>query len=579
MSKLKSIFGLVLPALVVGFLLARCGSIFPEHSVHQHGEAGAENANVVWTCSMHPQFQFPEQTPCPICGMDLIPIDPSSAGLGERQVGMSTEAEALAEIQTTPVKLQEVSRELRLVGKFAWDETRLSSLTAWTGGRIDKLQLNKTGEEVVAGQVVAELWSPELNKNVATAPSDSLRRTAAASLSAARERLIQLGMTAKDIDGLLAGNATSEHIELAATNSGVVIERMAAEGDWVKKGQTLYRLADTDTLWVLLEAHESDLAWLSVGQSVSLQTEAYPGRSFMGELSFIAPVLDQHSRTVEVRVSVKNPSALLRPGMFARAIVNAPLQDSVGKKLLTIPTSSPLITGKRAVAYVKLPDQERPTFEGREIVLGARVGDNYVVLEGINEGELVVTNGAFKIDSALQIQAKPSMMTADNSNSKKQLKVPSDFRVQMGNSATPYLDLRIALAADDYELAMQHASAFTAAIKSINHELLDESARDRWEPLFARMSNGAVHMNASKEIEDLRVGFDRASKGIIQALDLFGYQRPGDDIKVFFCPMAFNDTGAEWLQIEKRLANPYFGASMLRCGELRRKIPVSVEVE
>ncbi|PCH83650.1 MAG: efflux transporter periplasmic adaptor subunit [Planctomycetota bacterium] len=585
MSKIKNIISFTLPGLVLGFLVARCGTIFPEHSSHPPGTEEAASADNVWTCSMHPQFQFPEQTPCPICGMELIPIDPFAEGLGDRQIGVSAEAAALAEIQTVKVERREVNRELRLMGKLAWDESNLSSLTAWTGGRIDRMHITTTGEKVISGQAMVDIWSPELNsaqqelleaeataKRMANAPNDSLRRTAEATLEAGRYKLEQLGMDPDAITKLLAGGSPANHITLRAASTGVVVERLAAEGEWVTKGQPLFRLANSQALWVLLEAHESELAWLELGQSVSLRAEAIPGKTYIGTIIFIAPVLDPLSRTVEVRVSVSEQESVLKPGMFVRAVVNAPYNSADGNIPLTIPVTAPLQTGKRAVVYLKVPDQDRLIFEGREIVLGVRAGDRYVVLEGLEEGDEVVVNGAFKIDSALQIQAKPSMMSLGGTVPGEDLAVPDSLREQLGQAIGLYLDLRIALANDDFDLASPLASSFVAALDSIDSSVLTRETLERWEPLVARIRNGAAQMAAAGEIEELRVGFNRTSEGLIQTIDLFGYIREGGPLKIFFCPMAFNDVGAEWLQVKERLANPYFGASMLRCGEMRREL-------
>jgi Cu(I)/Ag(I) efflux system membrane fusion protein len=236
---------------------------------------------------------------------------------------------------------------------------------------------------------------------------------------------------------------------------------MATEGMYVNTGTPIYTVADLSQVWVRLDAYESDLPWIRYGQTLTFSTEAYPGEVFKGWISFIAPMLDPRTRTVKVRVNVPNPDGRLKPEMFVHALVTSqiaqggkvmdpnmagewicPMHPSVvkdekgtcdicgmdlvtteslgyvaaeaaGPLPLVIPATAPLITGKRAVVYVKQPDTELPMFEGREVVLGPRAGDYYVVVSGLSEGELVVTHGNFKIDSALQIQAKPSMMNPE----------------------------------------------------------------------------------------------------------------------------------------------------------------------
>jgi Cu(I)/Ag(I) efflux system membrane fusion protein len=256
------------------------------------------------------------------------------------------------------------------------------------------------------------------------------------------------------------GNA-SDDITIFSPISGVVIHKNAVEGMYVETGTRVYTLADLTRLWVKLDAYESDLPWLRYGEQVEFSTQSLPGETFRGRISFIDPVLTADTRTVKVRVNVPNTDGRLKPGMFVRAVARprvasdgsvvdsslagkwiSPMHPEIVKDepgqcdicgmdlvraeefgLLTdeaavemplvIPVTAPLLTGKRAVVYVRVPGQDRPTFEGREVVLGPRAGDYYIVREGLREGERVVTNGAFKIDSALQIVAKPSMMSPE----------------------------------------------------------------------------------------------------------------------------------------------------------------------
>jgi len=196
----------------------------------------------------------------------------------------------------------------------------------------------------------------------------------------------------------------------------VVVHKQAMEGRYVQTGAPLYTVADLSRVWLTIDAYEADLPWLRLGQTVDFTVAALPGRTFSGRIIFIDPVLNLRTRTAEVRVEVPNRDGDLKPGLYADAVVSATLDSKglpagAGAEPLVIPATAPLITGKRAVVYVRKPGTDKPTFEGREVVLGPRADDVYIVLSGLSEGEDVVTNGAFKIDSALQIQAKPSMMS------------------------------------------------------------------------------------------------------------------------------------------------------------------------
>ena len=175
----------------------------------------------------------------------------------------------------------------------------------------------------------------------------------------------------------------------------------------------LFTIADLSVVWVQLDAYESDLPWLALEQAATFTAESWPGETFEGKVAFIDPFVDPLTRTVKVRLDVENPGGRLKPEMFVRASVRSAIGEPPGEPPLLIPTAAPLITGKRAIVYVALPEAERPTFEGREIVLGPRADDFYVVTAGLREGERVVTRGNFKIDSALQIEGKASMMRPD----------------------------------------------------------------------------------------------------------------------------------------------------------------------
>ena len=427
-----------------------------------------------WTCSMHPTIHENGPGQCPICNMDLIPVyKDAGEDLGPRQFRTTASAKALMDIQVSPVERKYVTAEIRMVGKVDYDETRLRNISSRVAGRLDRLYVDYTGTPVRKGDHLVYMYSPEVltaqeELIQALAALESLkgsdikiiRETAQATVEAARGKLQLWGLLPEQIKEIEQRGKTSDHITIYAPISGIVIHKDAVEGMYVKTGTRIYTIADFSQVWVKLDAYESDLSWLRFGQEVELTSEADPGEVFQGRISFIDPVLSENTRTVKLRVNVPNPDGKLKPGMFVRAVVRSKVAqggkviapDLAGKWIspmhpeivkdapgqcdvcgmdlvraedlglvsddttesempLVIPVSAALRTGKRAVVYVQLPGTDKPTFEGREIVLGSRAGDYYIVHSGLAEGELVVTQGNFKIDSALQIQAKPSMMS------------------------------------------------------------------------------------------------------------------------------------------------------------------------
>ncbi len=448
----------------------------PAAGAAQAASAGQEEATTWWTCSMHPQIKLPKPGKCPICGMDLIPLKNSAEESGSlRELSVSDDAKKLMEIETVPVERKFVEAPVRMVGKVDYDETRLKYITAWISGRLDRLFVDYTGVPVKAGDHMVYLYSPELlsaqqellqaikaAQRISDSSSDFMRQTTEATVTAAREKLRLWGLTEDQVAEIEQRGTASDHMTIYAPTGGIVIHKNAQEGMYVNTGTRIYTIADLSRVWVFLDAYESDLTWLHYGQTVEFTTESYPGEVFTGRISFIDPVLTEATRTVKVRVDVNNPDLRLKPGMFVRGVVRAKVAtagrvmspDLAGKwicpmhpdviedgpgscdicgmplvraeslgyvsaeptdadKPLVIPTTAALVTGTRAIVYVEVPDQDKPTFEGREIVLGPQAGDYYVVRSGLKEGERVVTKGNFKIDAELQIQAKPSMMTPE----------------------------------------------------------------------------------------------------------------------------------------------------------------------
>ena len=403
-----------------------------DRTVHDHSVASEQPE--VWTCSMHPQIKLPNKGKCPLCYMDLIPLDTGTDDeLGPRQLKMSDTAKQLARIETTPATRAFAEAEIRMVGRISHDETKLAYITAWVPGRIDRLYADFTGITVSKGDQMVLLYSPELlatqeelvQANAAVealnrTTSSILRSTAAATVEAAREKLRLYGLTDDQIQSIETNGKTSDKLTVYAPIGGVVIHKDAKEGMYVSTGTRIYTIADLSKLWVMFEAYESDLPWLRFGQRVEFESPSFPGEKFETTISFIDPVVNPGTRTVRVRAIVENKNKTLKPDMFVRGVVRSRL-DSDGNVTdeyladkdapVLIPVTAPLITGTRAVVYVELTGTDTPVFEGREIELGPRAGDFFVVKSGVSEGERVVTNGAFKIDSELQIRAKPSMMS------------------------------------------------------------------------------------------------------------------------------------------------------------------------
>jgi Cu(I)/Ag(I) efflux system membrane fusion protein len=627
-------------SLLLGMLLH--AAVTPSRPINRPGSVPAGDdaqAEQVWTCSMHPQVRSDEPGLCPICNMDLIPAEGGGPSKLPELTTSATGA-ALMDVRTAPAQRRYVTAEVRMVGKVDYDETKLAYITAWVPGRLDRLYVDNTGVPVAAGEHLAEIYSPELlaaqeeflqaHRAVENLPANGggiVVESTRATLEAAREKLRLLGVSQAQVQQILQQGQAGEHITITSPVGGIVVDKHAREGMYVETGMRIYTVADLSQVWVQLDAYESDLAWLRYGQEVELATVAYPGETFEGTISLIHPVLDAGSRTVSVRVNVPNPDGRLKPGMFVRAVAQSRLArggqvmdpDLAGKYICTmhpsviraeagdcpecgmdlvrteslgyvtpeeaaqaaplvIPASAALVTGKRAVVYVKIPDAAEPTFAGRTIQLGPRAGEWYIVEAGLDEGEEVAVRGNFLIDSAVQLENEPSMMSpqspplveADRSAVRETpAAVPEAVREEFAAILEAYFQVQSALAADDLAAAQSAAEQAAEAVDKFDGESLPAVVRGPWADRQGPLRQALQEIASAEQIEPARAPFSEVS----EQLAVLARQIGGDrTLYLMRCPMAFNNAGARWLQLDATVANPYFGAAMLRCGAVVEEI-------
>ena len=410
-------YGLILLAgIFLGWLLFSGGNreqsstqIASAEESHNHDH---DTESTVWTCSMHPQIRMEEPGDCPLCGMDLIPLHTNGSGdasVDPEAIQLSAEAVALAQVQTTVVNRQNPVKEVQLYGTIQVDERLSQSQTAHVSGRIEKLFVTFTGESVRRGQPIATIYSPELlNAQQELIEAVKMKDLQPALLQAVREKLRLWMLTNEQIARIEQSGEVSPQIDVAATTSGIVISKNVNQGDYVNTGSILFDVANLSQVWAVFDAYESDLPFLKVGDRLEYTLQSLPGKTFSGTISFINPILDPSTRTAKVRVATANPGMELKPEMYANALIHAPLKQYNNE--VVIPKSAILWTGKRSIVYVKQPDTETPAFLLREIELGPSLGETYVVLSGLNDGDEIVTNGAFTIDASAQLAGKRSMM-------------------------------------------------------------------------------------------------------------------------------------------------------------------------
>ncbi len=610
----------------------------------QVGREMPQAGQVIWTCSMHPQIAQDTPGRCPICSMELIPRRKSEGGIGA-PIRFGRTARLLMQVATTPVQRRLVTNVVHLAGTVDYDETRTGVITAWMPGRLERLYVDFTGMAVRKGDHMAELYSPELIsaqeeliqafKALTDLRDDDpnvLRESTIATAQASRDKLRLLGLTPEQIGEIIRRGEPIDQLTIYAPLGGIVTRKHSNQGAYVKTGEKIYTIQDLSSVWVKLDAYESDLVWLRLGQPVTFTTRGLPGETFEGTISFISPVVNSKTRTVQVRVSADNSRGKLKPNMFVRAAVRSrvarggrvvsehlagkhicPMHPSVvsdepgqcsicGMDLetaesrgyvsisaeeapppLVIPASAVLRTGRQSVVYVEKPAGKDGAVEytPRRVMLGPRAGEFYLVTEGLEEGEQVVTRGSFKIDSERQLRGMASMMNlpADADQAEPEspepvehaagMELPPGFRKSLGGLYDALLRASDRLAEDEYKPARQAILDANAALGAIDADTLPAALRPTWRRESRQLGDALRSAAGEDDLDALREQFYPVSREFTRIVRDFGAVG-ADPIYEFRCPMAFDNRGATWLQRGKDLRNPYFGSAMLRCGELLR---------
>lgn len=578
----RSIIILAIATLVVGLLIGwKLGFQSADQDTHSSTNPPIHKSTnpQTWTCSMHPQIRQHEPGDCAICGMDLIPLE-ENASNDPLVLEMTPEAVKLASIQTTVIggSGEPSSHKLRLSGKIQADERRASSQVTHIPGRIEKLYVTFTGEQVQKGQRLADLYSPEMitaqrelleAKNMANINPDLLE--------AARTKMRYWKISEATIQAIEESGNVEEVFPIYADATGIVTNRRVAVGDYVSRGGVLFDLVNLNRVWALFDAYEDDLANITLGGQINFTTPALPKRDFSAGVSFIDPIINPQTRVAAIRVEVANPGGWLKPEM----LVYGELENAAPNATqLTVPKSAVLWTGPRSVVYVKLPEAIVPSFQFREVELGERIGDSYTVLEGLETGEEVVTYGSFAIDAAAQLNNQASMMNKNvllkSSEEAEQLpdyiaSTSEDFKAQLVTIIEQYIAVKDALVLDDMEGASSAATSFLTVLAKVDMTLLTGDAHTFWlEQLASFRTYAQVIQSETEVIEQQREAFELLSLALIKTVKVYGVVAATYFIQ--HCPMAFDNQGADWLSKEDQILNPYFGDRMLRCGVVKETI-------
>ncbi len=599
-----------------------------------HAQTEGETG-VVYTCPMHPQIRQPSPGRCPICGMELVPAGGNGEDKDLLGIHISPAARRVANIQTAQAKMETPKQAISTIGAIAYDESLLATISAYVDGRIEKLFADYTGVRVKKGDHLVILYSPTLYsaqveyleskkglKQMSTNSLPFVLATQRKLIAASRRNLAELGMTETQIKELENSGRAKSRLTIYAPLGGTVIARKTAEGDYVKTGQVIYKIADLSSVWLLLELFPEDASRIRYGQLVKARVQSLPGRDFTGRIVFIDPVVDKKTRTVSVRVEMDNKNGLLRPGDYARASIQIPIgekgkvydsaladkwispmhpqviEDKPGKcricgmdlvpttkfgysktplpqpKALVVPRNAVLHVGKNNVVYV---ETEPGRFEIRPVVVGPILRDKIVILKGIEEGEEVATSGNFLIDSQMQLAGKPSLIDPTRAHSAKpgplHLKHFStqEFAGRIGQELedlfAAYFTIQKSMA-DDEKPSAQPVETLVAKSKAL---LKGGKLPRKLDGYFKTIATKSAHLH-HLTLKESRLKFQTISEAVVKLAARARAEKAKATFLHFYCPHVESGRG-NWIQPAEPLANPYFGSEMLRCGDMVHQLP------
>lgn len=539
------------------------------HSTAINNLSAAEET--IFTCSMHPQIRQNEMGICPICEMDLIPVE-TNASTDPLAFQMTEEAVKISNIQTTLIgSSKSGGKSILLNGKIKPDERRSASIVSHLPGRIEKLFITFTGEKITKGQKIATIYSPEL----VSAQRELLEALKLKDISpnlakAARQKLAYWKIPKNSIDQIEQTGEVQSLMNIYADDSGTVMDKKVSVGDYIQEGSILFETIGLERLWVIFDGYEENLSNIRIGNVIKFTTPAVPGKTFSAKVTYIDPILNAATRAVAIRSEVNNRNGSLKPEMFVKGMLQT---SNSSKSKITVPKTSVLWTGVRSVIYLKDQGTKIPSFRYQEITLGESLGEFYEVKNGLNLGDEVVTNGAFVIDAASQLNNQKSMMN-QNINVKPQNagmltipdfteETPEAFKTQLSSLSDKYLLLKDAFVETNAAAAKDAAKTFLKELKNVDMTVIKSEAHQYWMQQLAALRRHGKKITMLEGVEIQRQQFEFLTDAMINSITAFGTK---NKLFVQFCPMAFDNKGADWISDVGEVQNPYFGDKMMKCG-------------
>ena len=426
-----------LPWILVVVLAAALAIVLARRTPSGAGSAAAATSRSVtpgarkilyWVDPMVPGYKSDKPGKSPFMDMELVPVyedegaspagTPGSPGVpGYAGIAVSPERQQAIGVRLGKAELRQLEQTIRTVGRVALDETLHYEVRPKFEGYVEELFVDYTGKPVRQGQPLLSIYSPELlatqqeyllalraKERLGDSANPEVAKGAAALYDSARQRLLLWDIRPADIERLEKTGEPRKALTLYSLVDGFVMAKNAVRGGRVMPSDTLFDIAGLSRVWVLADLYESEATKVRIGDAAKVSLSYQPGRTWTGRVAFIAPMVDESTRTISVRIELSNPDQALKPGMFADVLLERPLG-----KVLTVPDSAVMTTGTRSLVFVAKGDGR---FEPREITPGARVGGWIEVRSGLAPGEPVVTQANFLVDSESRLKAALEGMVA-----------------------------------------------------------------------------------------------------------------------------------------------------------------------
>ncbi len=392
----------IIAAAMLLFVMA-CNSNQHEKTPSGIDTARQKKETIVYTCPMHHQVREDKPGVCPICGMTLVPVENNNNRKGAAdtivKLRIPPAQQYLAGIHTDTAKLASLAGQVVLTGATIFDPRRQEVVSAWVGGRIEKLYVRNPGEMVSAGQKLYDLYSPDLlsaekDYLLALQQKDLFKSASVdftATIQSMKQKLLRWGLSNAQIDHLPKEQPTGK-VTIFSKTSGYLTQKMKEEGDYVNEGDVVMNIAQNNTLWVQAELYDTELSLLTANAKIWVELEALSGERLPGKIVFNNPALENNSRVHLMNIAITNPGGGIQPGMLAYVY----LQAGGKRPVVTIPKSAIIYDPKQDYVWIQEPDS---SFEMRGVQLGAGDKTMIEVLSGINPGDIVVSQGAYLVNS------------------------------------------------------------------------------------------------------------------------------------------------------------------------------------